>query len=80
MVLFDDAAGEGEAQPPASFFGGEAGFEDFGQVFSEDAFAGVCDIDGDIGDVVVDVYCDLAFAVDHGIEGIFEQVFDDPVE
>ncbi len=79
VVFFDDAFGEGEAEPPSALFGGEAGLEDGLELFTFDAFAGV-------GDVYVDVAAggcyfggDGAVAL-HGVDGVFAEVFYDPFE
>ncbi len=79
MVLVDNPFGQAEAEAPASFFGGEAGFEDLLEVAGSDALAGVGDVDQDLFFQVLDVDGYGAFAF-HGVEGVFEQIFDHPVE
>ena len=47
VILAYDAFGQGEAQAPSAFLGGEAGVEHRFLVFARDTFAGVGD--GDAG-------------------------------
>src|SRR5260221_10966593 len=79
MILFDYAFGEAEAQAPASFFGCKTGFEYFLEIFGGDAFSGVCDIYQYLFFMIQDSDGDGTFPF-HRVEGVLQQVFDDPVE
>ena len=79
MVLLDYPFGQAEAEAPASFFGGEAGFEDLLEIPGGDALTGIGNVDQDLFLLVLDVDGNRPSAF-HGVEGVLEQVFDHPVE
>ena len=69
VVLFNDTFGEAEAEAPAAFFCGEAGFEDFLQISGGDTLASVCDIYEDLFFEVLDRDGDGACSF-HGIQSV----------
>ncbi len=69
----EDAIGGGETDAAAGGFGGEVEFEDAGQEFGWDAFAGVGDLDG--GEVLVFFDDNAEFSSGgHGLHGVEEEV------
>ena len=79
MVLSDDAFGKAQPQAPASFFSGKSGFEDLLQVLFGYPLAGIRDIHEDLLFQLLDADRDITLAF-NGIQGILQQVLDDPIE
>ena len=79
VVLLDNAAAERQAQTPAARFGREAGLEESLPIVACDALTRVAHIDKDT--LRVRRYGDLDRALTlQGVERIFEQVLDHPLE
>jgi hypothetical protein len=70
MILFNDPAGKTQSQAPPSFFGGEPGFKNTGNILFDNSFPGICYIDRYIVSSVLDIYYDGAFSL-HCIQCIF---------